>query len=198
MGGSVAYRDLREFVRKLEKEGELKRVRTEVDPILEITEIVQWVGRDRRRSAPEHVSGKGAQPRLSGQAEMAVPHEGVGPALLFEKPRGSRVPVLVNAFGSVRRMCLAFEVGALDEVAGRIRGFLDMQSPQGLFDKLKMLPKLAELGSFFPKTVKTGDCKEVRRHGDDVNLFDFPILKCWPQDGGGFITFPLVFTRNPE
>ena len=95
-------------------------------------------------------------------------------------------------------MCLAFEVGALDEVAGRIRGFLDMQSPQGLFDKLKMLPKLAELGSFFPKTVKTGDCKEVRRHGDDVNLFDFPVLKCWPQDGGRFITFPLVFTRNPE
>ncbi len=187
----MAYRDLRDFVRKLEKEGELKRVRTEVDPNLEITEIVQRVGRDRKHALAGS-AGKGTQP------EMAVPLDGVGPALLFEKVRGSRVPLLVNTFGSVRRMCLAFEVGALDEVAGRIRGFLDMQSPQGLFDKIKMLPKLAELGSFFPKTVKTGDCKDVRRHGDDVNLFDFPILKCWPQDGGRFITFPLVFTRNPE
>src|SRR6266446_1113101 len=126
-------------------------------------------------SAEEDEAGKGTQP------EMAVPLDGVGPALLFEKVRGSRVPLLVNTFGSVRRMCLAFEVGALDEVAARVRGFLDMQSPAGLFDKIKMLPKLAELGSFFPKTVKTGDCKDVRRHGNDVNLFDFPILKCWPQ-----------------
>ena len=164
----MAYRDLREFVRKLEKEGELRRVRTEVDPILEMTEVTQRVTRAK------------------------------GPALLFEKVRGSRVPLLVNAFGSVRRMCLAFEVGALDEVAARIRGFLDMQTPQGLFDKLKMLPKLAELGSFMPKNVKDGPCKEVVHQGNDVNLFDFPILKCWPQDGGRFITFPLVFTRNPE
>jgi len=68
-----------------------------------------------------------------------------------------------------------------------------MQSPAGLFDKIKMLPKLAELGSFFPKTVKTGDCKDVRRHGKDVNLFDFPILKCWPQDGGRFHYLSVVF-----
>jgi 4-hydroxy-3-polyprenylbenzoate decarboxylase len=171
----VAYRDLREFVRKLEKEGELKRIRTEVDPILEITEVTQRVGRDANR----------------------LPNS-VGPALLFENPRGSRVPLLVNTFGSVRRMALALEVGDLDEVAARIRGFMDMQSPQGLFDKLKMLPKLAELGSFFPKSVNSGGCQEVKHHGKDVNLLDFPILKCWPQDGGRFITFPLVFTRNPE
>jgi 4-hydroxy-3-polyprenylbenzoate decarboxylase len=171
----VAYRDLREFVRKLEKEGELRLVRSEVDPVLEITEVTQRVARDPSR----------------------LP-DSVGPALLFEKPRGSRVPLLVNTFGSVRRMALALEVDDLDEIAARIRGFLDMQSPQGLFDKIKMLPKLAELGSFFPKSVKTGDCQEVIRHGKDVNLFDFPVLKCWPQDGGRFITFPLVFTRNPE
>src|SRR6266851_3946292 len=106
--------------------------------------------------------------RKCGVPGFAGPHEG-NYALLFEKPRGSRVPLLVNTYGSVRRMCLAFEVSELDEVAARIRGFLDMQSPTGLFDKIKMLPKLAELGSFFPKTVKTGDCKEVRRHGKDVN-----------------------------
>jgi 4-hydroxy-3-polyprenylbenzoate decarboxylase len=171
----VAYADLREFVRKLEKEGELKRIRTEVDPVLEIAEVTQRVAR-----------AVGRQPNS------------VGPALLFEKPKGSRHPLLINAFGSVRRMALAFEVEDLDEVAARIRGFLAMETPQGLFDKIKMLPKLAELGSFFPKSVKSGACKEIIEKGTDVNLFDFPILKCWPQDGGRFITFPLVFTRNPE
>src|SRR5208282_5845448 len=100
----------------------------------------------------------------------------VGPALLFEKPKGSRFPLLINAFGSVRRMELAFEVARLEEVAERIQGFLKMESPQGLFDKIKMLPKLAELGSFFPKSVKSGACQEVVRKGSDVNLFDFPIL----------------------
>jgi 4-hydroxy-3-polyprenylbenzoate decarboxylase len=119
-------------------------------------------------------------------------------ALLFEIPKGSRCPLLINAFGSERRMELAFDVEKLDDIAARIRGFMDMQTPQGLFDKLKMLPKLAELGSFFPKNVKDGPCKEIVRKGSDVNLLDFPILKCWPQDGGRFITFPLVFTKNPE
>lgn len=171
----MGYRDLREFVQKLDKEGELKRIRAEVDPVLEITEVTQRVARDTRR----------------------LP-DSVGPALLFERPKNSRVPLLVNTFGSVRRMALAFEVAELDEVAARIRGFLAMETPQGLFDKIKMLPKLAELGSFFSKSVKTGTCKDVKHHGKDVNLLDFPILKCWPQDGGRFITFPLVFTRNPE
>ena len=114
----MAYQDLREFVRKLEKEGELKRVRTEVDPNLEITEIVQRVGRDAGHGPG---GGRGLRGQ-SGQPGMAVPHEG-NYALLFEKPRGSRVPLLVNTFGSVRRMCLAFEVSELDEVAARIRGF---------------------------------------------------------------------------
>ena len=171
----MAYADLREFVKRLEKEGELKRIRAEVDPVLEIAEVAQRVARDAKR-APNSV----------------------GPALLFERPKGSRHPLLINAFGGVRRMALAFEVEDLDEVAARIRGFLAMETPQGLFDKIKMLPKLAELGSFFPKSVKSGACKEVIQKGSDVNLFDFPILKCWPQDGGRFITFPLVFTRNPE
>jgi 4-hydroxy-3-polyprenylbenzoate decarboxylase len=171
----VAYRDLREFVQRLEREGELKRVHTEVDPVLEIAEVVQRAQ---------------AQPGPKGNPG--------GMTLLFEKPKGSRYPLLINAFGSVRRMELALEVEKLDDVAARIHGFMDMQTPQGLFDKLKMLPKLAELGSFFPKSVKDGPCKEIVRKGSDVNLLDFPILKCWPQDGGRFITFPLVFTKNPE
>jgi len=129
---------LREFVKALEKAGELKRIKAEVDPVLEITEVTQRVARDAQRA-----------------------ENSVGPAMLFEKPKGSRYPLLVNAFGSVRRMAMAFEVEALEEVAARIRGFLDTKSPQGLFDKIKMLPKLAELGSFFPKSVKDGDCKQV-------------------------------------
>ena len=171
----MAYADLREFVKRLEKEGELKRIHAEVDPILEIAEVTQRVARDDKREA-----------------------NSVGPALLFEKAKGSRHPLLINAFGSVRRMALAFDVNELDEVAERIQGFLKMETPQGFFDKVKMLPKLAELGSFFPKSVKSGPCKEVIQKGSDVNLLDFPILKCWPQDGGRFITFPLVFTKNPE
>ena len=163
----MAYRDLREFVRELERQGELKRVTAEVDPVLEVTEVVQ-----RAQALP------GPKGRPGGYA------------LLFEKPKGSRYPLLINAFGSLRRMELAFDVEKLDDVAARIRGFLDMQTPQGLFDKIKMLPKLAELGSFFPKQMKDGPCKEAVRKGSDVNLFDFPILKCWPQDGGRLLRFP--------
>ena len=179
----MGYADLREFVRRLEKEGELRRVKAEVDPVLEITEVIQRL----RQIAMEAPSGN-----------IAPNPNALGPALLFEKPKGSRYPLLINAFGSVRRMALAFEVEDLGQVAARIRGFLDMQTPQGLLDKLKMLPKLAELGSFLPKQVKDGPCKEVVHQRGDVNLFDFPILKCWPQDGGRFITFPLVFTKNPD
>ena len=163
----VAYKDLREFVKRLEKSGELKRISAEVDPVLEITEITQRVTR-------------------AG-----------GPALLFEHPKGSRIPLLINALGSERRIQLALEIDSFEEVAERIRGFLDVQAPQGLLDKIKMLPKLAELGSFFPKTVKTGPCKEVVRR-DGFSLLEFPILQCWPQDAGRFITWPLVITRNPE
>src|ERR1700716_3558604 len=163
----LAYRDLREFIAKLEKEGELRRIAAEVDPVLEITEIADRVTR-------------------AG-----------GPALLFERPKGSRVPLLINMLGSERRMNLALEVSHVDEVAARIRGFLDMQSPQGLLDKIKMLPKLAELGSFFPKSVKTGPCKEVIKR-ENFSLLEFPILQCWPKDAGRFITWPLVITSNPE
>lgn len=163
----MAYRDLREFIKRLEREGELQRVSAEVDPVLEITEIT------------DRVTKAG------------------GPALLFEKPKGSRHPLLINMLGSARRMNLALEVNEVDEVAARIRGYLDMKSPQGILDKLKMLPKLAEIGAFFPKSVKSGPCKEVIRK-EGFSLDEFPILKCWPQDGGRYITWPLVITKNPE
>jgi 4-hydroxy-3-polyprenylbenzoate decarboxylase len=163
----LGYRDLREFIAHLERQGDLKRISAEVDPVLEITEITDRVTK------------------------------GGGPALLFEHPKGSRVPLATNLLGSHRRMNMALGVERLEDVANRVKSFLDVQTPQGFLDKVKMLPKLAELGSFFPKTVKSGPCKEVIRK-DGFSLSEFPILKCWPQDGGRYITWPMVITKNPE
>src|SRR5579859_5829930 len=162
----MAYRDLREFIRALDEHKELKRIPFEVDPRLEITEF----------------------------ADRAVKQG--GPALLFEKPKGSTVPVLINAFASERKMEIALEVSSVDEVANRISEYLEMRMPQGLIAKLKMLPKLAEMGKFFPKIVTGGSCKEVIRHNFSLN--EFPILQCWPEDAGRFITLPMVFSNNPD
>src|SRR5207237_6863802 len=109
----------------------------------------------------------------------------------------STIPVLINQFGSERRMRMALEVDSLDEIAGRIRQFMDVKSPQGFIDKVKMLPMLAEMGKFFPKTVSTGPCKENIRK-DNFDLNHLPILKCWPKDAGRFITLPCVVTRDPN
>src|SRR5262245_33127314 len=163
----MAYRDLRDFIRALEQSKELRRIPFEVDPILEITEF----------------------------ADRAVKNG--GPALFFEKPKGYSTPVLINAFASMRKMEIALEVASVEEVAQRIVEFLEMRMPEGIIGKLKMLPKLAEMGAFFPKIVSKGACQEVvRREG--FSLFDYPILQCWPEDGGRFITLPLVFSRNPD
>src|SRR4029079_679690 len=105
--------------------------------------------------------------------------------------------LLINQFGSQRRMNKALEVEKLDEIADRIRAFMDVKSPQGFLDKVKMLPMLAEMGKFFPKSVATGPCKEVIRR-DQINLLEFPILQCWPKDAGRFITLPCVITRDPK
>jgi 4-hydroxy-3-polyprenylbenzoate decarboxylase len=163
----MAYTDLREFIGALEKNHELKRIPFEVDPELEMTEF----------------------------ADRSVKNG--GPALLFEKPKGSGVPVLINAFASERRMQIALEVSSVSDVAARISEFLEMRMPEGLIGKLKMLPKLAEMGAFFPKIVSSGPCKDVIRR-DNFSLDYFPILKCWPGDGGRYITLPMVFSKNPD
>jgi 4-hydroxy-3-polyprenylbenzoate decarboxylase len=163
----MAYTDLREFMAALERAGELKRINAEVDPYLE---IAQFADRSVKTG---------------------------GPAFLFERPKGSRVPVLINAFASHRRMQLALQVNDAEDVAQRISGFLQMQHmPEGLLGKLKMLPKLAEIGSFFPKIVPEGPCQEVIRKSD-FSLRELPVLHCWPLDGGPFITLPMVFSKNP-
>lgn len=164
----MPFDDLREFIGALEKHSELKRVRTEVDAELEISEIT------------DRVSKK------------------VGPALLFENVRGHSMPVLINAFGSRERMKIALGVNDYTDIADRITELTDVKSPQGLIDKIKMVPRLADLGKMFPKVVKDGPCKERVLKPGQFSLFDFPIIKCWPEDGGRFITLPLVFTKNPE
>jgi 4-hydroxy-3-polyprenylbenzoate decarboxylase len=172
----LAFDDLRQWIAALDRAGELKRIRTEVDPVLEITEITDRVS-------------KGAAKKY-GRAG--------GPALLFENVKGANgVPVLINQFGSERRMQMALGVDRLDEIADRIRQLLNMKSPEGFLEKLKMLPMLADMGKFFPKVVQTGPCKEVIKK-KDFSLLDFPILQCWPKDAGRFITLPCVITRDPK
>jgi 4-hydroxy-3-polyprenylbenzoate decarboxylase len=195
----LAYDDLREWIKTLEKRGELRRIREEVSADLEITEIT------------DRVSKMGSGRGQSAESNKYAPG---GPALLFENVKGHPgQKVFINQFGSERRMALALGVERIEEIAERISGLMNVKAPEGLFDKLKMLPQLGALASAFPKTVnaKEARCKEViltsknnsgspkdnsGREGFDLNAF--PILKCWPQDGGRFITLPCVHTRDPR
>jgi 4-hydroxy-3-polyprenylbenzoate decarboxylase len=191
----LAYDDLRDWIKTLEKQGELKRIREEVSPELEITEITDRVSKIGSRSHPFR------QEREKDEAAVSKhKYAPGGPALLFENVKGHPGhKVLINQFGSERRMSLALGVDRLDEIAERITGLMNVKAPEGLFDKLKMLPQLGALTSPFPKTVNAKDapCKEIIRR-EDFDLNYFPILKCWPHDGGRFITLPCVHTRDPK
>lgn len=167
----MAFKDLREFIAVLEERGLLKRIKTPVDAELEITEITDRVS------------------KMKGSANVA---------LLFENVKGYDMPVLMNAFGSMERMAIAFGVDKVDDVADEIREILKLPyiSLQNKLDLLSIIPT-AKRAINFPKYVKTGSCKEVIIK-DQPSLDKFPILKCWPQDGGKFITLPLVFTKNPK
>jgi 4-hydroxy-3-polyprenylbenzoate decarboxylase len=140
--------DLREWIALLEREGELVRVSVEVDPDLEITEITDRVVK-------------------SG-----------GPALLFEHVKGSSHPLLINQFGTERRMCLAFGVERLDDVAARLEEVLELQPPQGLVDKVRKLGALKSIADSMPKSVSKGPCQEVVLEGDAVDLDALPIMRC--------------------
>lgn len=162
------FNDLNEFIGALAQERELARIADRVSPDLEIAALA-----DRVSKSP-----------------------GGGPALLFERPAGFDVPVAVNLFGSMKRMCMALGVSTLDELAAQIDDLSTPKIPGGVIDALKMLPKMSRLRDLIPKTVSSAPCQEVvSRKG---SLDDFPILKCWPGDGGRYITLPLVFTKDPE
>jgi 4-hydroxy-3-polyprenylbenzoate decarboxylase len=160
--------DLRAWIALLEREGELVRVNAEVDSDLEITEITDRVVK-------------------SG-----------GPALLFENVKGSKHPLLINQFGSERRMCLAFGVERLDDVAAKLENLLELQPPQGLVDKVRSLGKLKSIADSMPKNVSKGACQEIVLEGDDVDLDALPIMRCWPSDPAPFVTLPAVITRDPS
>jgi 4-hydroxy-3-polyprenylbenzoate decarboxylase len=164
----MAYKDLQEFLRLLEKKGELRRISAPLDPHLEIAEVTDRVSK------------------------------AVGPALLFENPKGSRFPVVTNAFGSFARMHLALECEDLDGLGRRIDDILEMEKPEGLIEKLKLLPKLAKMAGIFPKTVQSAPCQDVVLTGEAVDLSILPVLTTWPGDAGPFITFPVVITKDPE
>src|SRR6266550_1137158 len=161
-------RDLREWIALLEREGELIRVPAEVDAELEITEINDRVVKNG------------------------------GPALLFERVKGSDRPLLINQFGTERRMALAFDAPSLDAVADKLSDVLEMQPPQGLVEKVRGLQKLKSIADSQPRRVRSGPCQEVVFTGDDVDLDALPIQRCWPEDPAPFITLPAVITHDPR
>ncbi len=165
----MAYKDLREFIEELEKRGLLRRIRAEVDCNLEITEITDRVS------------------KMEGRKNVA---------LLFENVKGYDMPVLMNAFGSYERMALALGVEKLDDIGEEIREILKLPyiSLQNKFSVVSLIP-MAKKAVNFPKYVKNAPCQEVVMEEPDLDKI--PILKCWPQDGGPFVTLPLVFTKNP-
>jgi 4-hydroxy-3-polyprenylbenzoate decarboxylase len=162
------YADLNDFLADLDKRRMLTRVAEPVSPDLEIAAVT----------------------------DRACKSAGGGPALLFEKPAGFDMPVATNVFGSLERMCLALGVRTLDDLAREINALMTPQMPEGIMDALKMLPMVGRLRDLMPKTVKDAPCQEVVQH--DGTFDALPILKCWPGDGGRFITLPLVFTKDPE
>jgi 4-hydroxy-3-polyprenylbenzoate decarboxylase len=162
------YPDLDDFLKDLDKRRLLTRVAEPVSPDLEIAAVT-----DRACKMP-----------------------GGGPALIFERPTGFDIPVAINVFGSLERMCLALGVKALDDLAAEINELMTPPAPAGLMDALKLLPMLGRLKDLLPRTVKDAPCQEVVQKGGTLD--ELPILKCWPEDAGRFITLPLVFTRDPE
>ena len=162
------YKNLRQFISELESRGDLHRIKTEVDPSLEITEIA-----DRMIKTG-------------------------GPALLFEKVKGSSFPLLINAFGSYKRMQTALNCNSFDDIGRRIESYMKIQPPGSLADKIKMLFTLKEVSDYIPKTVKQAPCQDVILIADSLLLDALPVLTCWPHDGGAFITLPIVITKDPE
>ena len=163
----MGYGHLAEFVACLERAGELRRIKVETDSYLEISQITDRVCKSR------------------------------GPALLFERVKGFNMPVLTNTFGSYKRMSLALGVNDLEEVSKKIESLLEMGIPQGLIQKLRLIPKYARLMGYIPEVVKKGSCQEVI-YQNDASFGRLPILQYWPKDGGRYLTATQVFTKNLE
>jgi len=171
MHNVTAFNNLRQFIEELEACGELKRIRRPVSARLEISRLT-----DQESKRP-----------------------GGGKALYFEQVKHSSFPVVTNVFGSSRRICLALGVTHLDQLGDRIREFTEFDAPQSLKEAFRLIPKAVEVSRCLPRRFKSGTppCQQVVHTGDDVDLTRIPVLKCWPKDGGPFVTLPLVITRSP-
>ena len=166
----TAFNNLGEFVSELEKAGELLRISGSVSCELEISHIT----------------------------DLASKAPGGGKALLFERVSESPFPVLTNAFGSERRICMALGTDSLDALAQRIERFVRMGPPKSLRDLAGLVPMGMDLLKSFPRKTSVAPCQEVVLRGDQIDLSMLPVLKCWPLDGGPFVTLPVVFTRSLE
>jgi 4-hydroxy-3-polyprenylbenzoate decarboxylase len=163
----MIFNDIREFIDFLEDKKELVRIKTEVDPILEVTEIT------------DRISKKG------------------GPALLFEKVKGSQIPIAMNLFGSYQRMAWALGLEDFNEIGQKFSSLLKTDPNMKFMQKIETLFDLYKLSTSMPKEVKKAPCQEIVKDRD-FSLLDYPILKTWPDDGGRFITLPIVITKDPE
>lgn len=196
----MPFNDLRSFIEHLDRTGQLKRVRVEVDPILEVSAIA-----DRQSKLP---AAGGAKPPPTD------PYHGSdgGYALLFERVRGAQFPLAMNLFGSYQRMLDALSVSSFEELAARVQAMIKPEVPTSLLDKMKKLPDLARMAGMGPKVVRSGICQQVV-HSDDANLFDLPLIQCWPGDGqsgyagkpadapagtGRYVTLAGIYTKDPE
>jgi len=210
----MAYPTLREFVEALEKQGELHRVTVEVDPLLEVTEIVDRVSKMPAANLSDHAKS----------FDPLHQHLG-GKALLFENVKGAKFPLLINAWGSYRRIEMALGCdgdspngGGLEGLARKVGELAKPEPPARLMDKVKKGLELAKVASLPPKVVSNGPCQEVIQTGDQINLFDLPIIKCWEHDGdpsavgynmtpeqagtaqgqGRYVTLAGIYTIHPD
>lgn len=167
----MKYKDLRDFIKQLEKQGELKRIQVEVDPYLEMTEI----------------------------SDRVLKRE--GPALLFENPKGYNIPVLANLFGTARRVAMGMGAESVDELRGigELLAYLkEPEPPKGMKDAMEKIPVFKQVLNMAPKIINSPPCQEIIREGDEVDLSVFPIQTCWPDDAAPLITWPLVITKGPN
>jgi 4-hydroxy-3-polyprenylbenzoate decarboxylase len=168
----LGFPDLQSFVTALDSAGQLRRIRPEVDSDLEISAIVDRVSKS---PCPEGPAGAPATDPVHGGMG--------GHALLFERVKGSRIPVAINLFGSYERMKMALGCEDFESLAARVQKLVKPEPPTSFIDKMKMLPELAKIAGYAPKSVKRGMCQEVV-HIEDADLLTLPIIKCWPHDGG--------------
>jgi len=181
----VGFADFRTFLEELERRGQLKRIAVEVDPDLEVTEITARVSRMPAAGLTEPPATDPIHGRYGGYA------------LLFERPKGSDVPLAMNVFGSYPRICLALGCDDLEELAGRLEALLKPEIPTSLLQKLQKLPELVRISSYAPRLVRSGICQQKVRT-EDVDILSLPIIKCWPKDAAKYITLGIVVTKDPD